>query len=98
VCLGVYNIPRHIQLIRTNYRLLSEKMDVNSGLLTELYSKEVISNREKETIKAGKTFYDSNEELLEVMKRKTEVQFQQFVAALRAYDMTELADALEIQS
>ena len=73
-------------------------MDVDSGLLAELYSKEVITDREKETVKAGKTFYDRNEELVEVMKRKTEVQFQQFVVALRAYNMTELADALEVQS
>jgi len=73
-------------------------MDPDGGLLSELYSRKVITHREMETIKTGKTSYDRNEELLSVMTRKNEVNFQQFVSGLRAFDMTPLADILEITS
>jgi len=86
------------QLIRNNSKLLSEKMDPDSGLLLELYSQEVISHREMETIKSGKTFYDRNEELLRVMRGKSEAKCQQFVAALRVAEMSHLADLLEVKS
>lgn len=93
-----YNMPQHMKLIQTNYQLLSEKVDQSSGLLSELYSKDVISHREMETIKAGRTFYDCNEELLNVMMRKTDMKFREFVVALRTANMAELADILEINS
>lgn len=93
-----YSMPQHMRLIQTHSELLSEKMDPDSGLLTQLYSKDVITHREKETIKAGKTFYDRNEELLSVMRRKTEAKFREFVVTLRATDMADLADILEIDS
>jgi len=86
------------QLIRTNSKLLSEKMDPDSGLLMELYSNKVINHREMETIKSGKTFYDRNEELLRVMRGKSEEKCQQFVAALRVAYMSHLADLLEVKS
>ena len=98
VCLEPYNAPQHIKLIRMNYKALSERMDTDSGLLAELYSKDVISHREMETIKAGTTSYDHSEELLKVLMRKDEMKFQQFVAALRTTNQNELADMLEINS
>ena len=98
VCLESYSAPQHIQLIRTNYSVLSERIDTDSGLLAELYSKDVISHREMETVRAGRTLYHRNEELLNVLRRKDEAKFQQFVAALRATSMNELADMLEINS
>lgn len=91
-------MPEFMQRIQTNYSFLSEKMDPESGLLSELYSKDVITHREFETIRAGKTSYDRNEELLNTMLRKTEVKFREFVVALRASNMAELADILEINS
>ena len=98
ICLGVYDTPQHIRLIQTNYRLLSEKLDLDNGLLSELYSKEVITHREMEAIKAEKTSYDRNEKLLNILRRKSEAKFQQFIVALRATNMAELAAVLEIQS
>lgn len=98
MCLGVYKTPPHINLIQSNYFLLSQKMEPDGGLLSELYSKDVITHREMETIKAGKTFYDRNEELLNVMLHKTEVKFQQFVVALKATNMNEIAGILEIST
>jgi len=89
-------MPQHMRLIQTHFVLLSEKMDPDSGLLTHLYSKDVITDREKETIKAGTTFYDRNEELLSVIMRKTDAKFREFVEALRATGMADLADTLEI--
>jgi len=73
-------------------------MDVDGGLLIDLYSKEVITHREMETIKAGKTFYDRNDELLGVMQRKSEAKCRQFIMALRTANMTHLAEILEIKS
>jgi len=94
----VYNPPPHIKKIQTNYQLLSEKMDPDSGLLGDLFAQEIITHREMQTVKAGKTSYDRNEELLSVMMRKNDAKFKQFVAALRAANMTDLAGSLEINS
>jgi len=91
-------MPQHMRLIQTHYAHLSEKMDPDSGLLTRLYSKDVITHREMKNVEAGKTFYDRNEELLSVMRRKSEVKFREFVAMLRTTDMADLADVLEISS
>jgi len=95
LCLGVCEPPHHVRRIQTNYRLLSETMDVDYGLLDELLSKDVISHREMLTVKAGKTFYHRNEELLNILMQKREDKFRQFIVALKAFDMTELAGSLE---
>jgi len=98
LCLGEYTMPQHMRLIQTNYSLLSHRMDLDGGLLSELYSKDVITHREMETIKTGRTSYDRNEELLNVMLRKTDVKFREFVVKVRACNMAHLAEMLEIDS
>jgi len=70
-------------------------MDPDSGLLADLLSRRVVTHREMETVRAGRTFYDRNEQLLSVMRRKTESEFREFVAALARNEMKHLAAALE---
>jgi len=72
-------------------------MDPDNGLLIELYSKEVISHRELETIKAGKTSYDRNDALLLIIQRKSDEKCQKFVTTLRTANMSHLAQMLEIK-
>ena len=84
--------------IQANYKLLSEKMDPDGGLLAALYSEYVITHREMETVKAGTTFYDRNEQLLNFMRGKNEGKYRQFLEMLRATGMSELADILEVTS
>ena len=98
LCLGEYETPQHMRLIQSNSQVLTEKLDPDSGLLSELYSRDVITHRQMETVKAGRTFYDRNEELMSVMMRKSRGKFREFVAALRACNMTDLADVLELNS
>jgi len=51
-----------------------------------------------ETVKAGKISYHRNEELLSVVRQKSEEKFRQFIAALTATEQTELAGLLDVKS
>ena len=62
---------------------LLETLDVElSGLVRELYSKEVVSAEEREDIAAEKTSSRANEKLLSVLNHKSSQQFQLFLNAL----------------
>jgi len=62
---------------------LLETLDVKvSGLVSHLYSREVISAVEREDITAEMTSFRANEKLLSALSRKSPQQFQLFLDAL----------------
>lgn len=73
----------HAGVIRQHYVFLLETIDTKStGLLSHLYSKEVINNMEKDDIEAEQTSFRANEKLLSVLSRKSQQQFQLFLDTL----------------
>jgi len=62
---------------------LLENLDVKfSGLVGELFSKDVISPVDREDIAAEMTSFRANEKLLSVLSRKSPQQFQLFLHSL----------------
>ena len=62
---------------------LLDRLDAKfSGLVHELYSKEVVSAVERDDIIAEMTPFRANEKLLSVLNRKSPQQFQLFLDAL----------------
>jgi len=62
---------------------LLEKLDVKtSGLVGELYSREVVTAVDREDIAAELTSFRANDKLLSVLSRKSSQQFQLFLDAL----------------
>ena len=73
----------HTNIIRKHYVFLLETLEVAlTGLVDELYSKEVVNAMEKDDICAEKTSFRANEKLLSVLSRKSQQQFQLFLDAL----------------
>ena len=73
----------HTSVIREHYVFLLETLDVKfSGLVHELYSKQVVSAVERDDVIAEKTSFRANEKLLLVLSRKSPQQFQLFLDAL----------------
>jgi len=73
----------HTSVIREHYVFLLETLDVKiSGIVHELYSKEVVSALERDDIIAEMTSFRANEKLLSVLSRKSPRQFQLFLDAL----------------
>ena len=73
----------HTSVIRQHYVFLLEKLDVKtSGLVGELYSREVVSAVDRDDIAAELTSFRANEKLLSVLSRKSSQQFQLFLDAL----------------
>ena len=83
-CDSDYNTQSsHTSIIREHYVFLLETLEVKfSGLVHELYSKEVVSAVERDDIIAEKTSFRANEKLLSVLSRKTQQQFQLFLDSL----------------
>jgi len=62
---------------------LLENLDVKiSGLVHELFSKDVITAVDREDIAAEMTSFRANDKLLSVLSRKSPRQFQRFLDAL----------------
>ena len=77
------NQSLHTSVIRANYVFLLETLDVKfSGLVSHLFSTEVVSAVEKDDIRAEQTSFRANEKLLSVLSRKSPQQFQLFLDAL----------------
>ena len=73
----------HTSVVREHYVFLLETLDVKfSGLVYELYSKEVVSAVERDDIIAEMTSFRANEKLLSVLSCKSPQQFQLFLNAL----------------
>ena len=82
VFVGGQFVSEHHRLIRQNYDWLTESVDPDSGFLSTLYAKEVLSKREYAQIVCEKDRFIKNEELLSAMSRKTEEDFNKFIVAL----------------
>jgi len=73
----------HTSIIREHYVFLLETLEVKfSGLVAELYAKQVVRAEERDDISAEKTSFRANEKLLSVLSRKSAQQFQLFLDAL----------------
>ena len=73
----------HTSVIRAHYVFLLETLDVKfSGLITQLYSDQVLSAVERDDIRAEQTSFRANEMLLTALSRKSPQQFQLFLDAL----------------
>ena len=82
-CLDYDDQSSHTSIIRAHYVFLLETLDVKfSGLVGQLYSKEVVSAAERDDISAEQTSFRANEKLLSVLSRKSPQQFQLFLDAL----------------
>jgi Caspase recruitment domain len=57
---------------------------LHSGLLEELYAREVIDLRDMEQLKAEQTQTSCNEKLLSILGCKSAKQFEEFLSSLRA--------------
>jgi len=69
-------------------------MDLDQGLLTELFSTSVISSRELENVRVKSTSFDRNECLIQLLRRKSQRDFGVFVDALRTVGQSHIADIL----
>ena len=73
----------HTSVIQEHYVFLLDTLDVKiSGLVAELYSKQVLSAIERDDVIAEKTSFRANAKLLSVLSRKSPQQFQLFLDAL----------------
>ena len=75
-------MSEHSRVIRQNYDWLTESLDLDSGLLTTLYAKEVLSQREYVQIFFEKDKFKKNEELLSTISCKTAEDFNKFIVTL----------------
>jgi len=73
---------QHSEILRRHYSELVNNLDPDSGLLSDLFTANVISSREMESIRTEKTFYDRNEYLIKLLSRKSEKDFMKFVEVL----------------
>jgi len=85
----------HTTVIRQNYVFLLETLDVKfSGLVTQLYSTDVVSAVERDDITAEQTSFRANEKLLSVLSRKSPQQFQLFLDALDNCDQQHVRNVI----
>ena len=84
----------HTSVIRRHYVFLLEKLDL-TDLVPELYSKQVLSQVERDDIRAEKTSFTANEKFLSVLSRKSSQQFQQFLDALTKYGQQHVRNVID---
>lgn len=85
---------KHSKPIRANYVTLSEKLDIDSGLLGYLYTTDVISSAEKESIQSERNLYIRRQRLLSLILMKSAKGFNSFIKALDATGQCHLAAIL----
>ena len=71
---------------------------LHSGLLDELYAREVIDLRDLEQLKAEQTDSSCNEVLLSMLGRKSAKQFEKFLSSLRATGKDFVVDELSVSN
>ena len=59
------------QRLRNNYSILGDDLDTKSGLISELYSRKVLSMREMQDIEDRHPDYKRNEALINVLLQKS---------------------------
>lgn len=86
---------QHSRVIRQNYNWLTEKLDLDSGLLSSLYEKDVLSRREHSQISSEKEQFVKNEILLGIIIRKSVEHFENFKIALKETSQRHITERLE---
>ena len=76
-----------LNLIDQNWYELDTRLDIQAGLLNELFSKEVLSHQEKQSIK-------STEQLLSITRRKNIADFKKFRRCLTDTKQQHIASLL----
>lgn len=69
-------------MICRNFSWLAEKLDTESGLISLLYQRNVLTVREKERISCLSDTFQKNEQLLGLLSKKSPIDFGIFVEAL----------------
>ena len=73
----------HTRIIREHYVFLVDTLDAkHSGLVAELFTAQVLSKEEMESINSEVMSFRQNEKLLSMLSRKTNDQFDKFLDAL----------------
>lgn len=80
---------QHSEILRKHYFELVKNMDPDSGLLGDLFTANIISSREMESIRR-----DRNKYLITVLMRKNEKDFMKFVEVLNR-EQSHIADILQ---
>ena len=95
-CLDYDDQSSHTSVIRAHYVFLLETLDVKfSGLVSQLYSDQVISAVERDDISAEPTSFIANEKLLSALSRKSPQQFQLFLDALDNCGQTHVRNVID---
>lgn len=81
--------------IRTNSKFFEEYINLEDGLLDELFAADVISNYHKQSINASKVPFERNQRLLSIIERRGVVQYKQFLQCLRITRQGHVAQVLE---
>ena len=84
----------HRDLICRNFMWLSEDMDTESGLISLLYQRNVLTVREKERISCMSDTFQKSEQLLGLLSKKSPKDFGQFLEALKESGQSYLAGKL----
>jgi len=89
-------VSQHSEILRKHFVHLSNKIDPDHGLVSHLFSAEVINSREMESILVEKTIYHRNEYLLKLLMRKSKSDYLKFIdiLRLREVDQSHIADIL----
>ena len=86
----------HKDLIRRNFIWLSEKLDTESGLISELYQQNVLTARERGLIFCTNNTFQKSELLLGMLSKKSPEDFEKFIEALEVTGQRHLTEKLRI--
>lgn len=84
----------HKDIIRRNFMWLSEKMDIEYGLISLLYQQNVLTVREREFILGIVDTFQRKEFLLGLLSKKSVQEFDKFLEALEASGQSHLTKRL----
>jgi len=95
LCTDYDDRSSHTSIIRQHYVFLLETLDGKlSGLVAQLYFKQVLSAVERDDIAAEQTSFRANENLLSALSRKSPQQFQLFLNALDECGQSHVRNAI----
>ena len=84
----------HTNLLQRNYVSLIDDLDLNCGLLDDMYQRDSLSSRELDEIKSKETGHQRNQELVSTLMRKSFNCFSNFIKALKNSKQDHIAEKL----
>lgn len=72
-----------VRLIHANERQLTDLLDLNSGLISQLLSVEFLSQRQKASLKSEIDMFHMNDKFLHMLTRTSVAKFQLFLRCLQ---------------